>query len=125
MKAHLHTARVSPKKMNLIAGMVRGKKVSDALNQLKFTPKKAARLLFKAISSAVANASNNFKQEPDKLYIKNIMVNKGIVYKRGLPVSRGRYHRILKRNTNLTVEVGLEEPEKVKSGKQDSEKRES
>lgn len=110
MKATLKNARISPKKMNLVAGLVRGAKVEDALNQLKFTPKKAAHLLYKLIASAAANATNNFAQDRDKLYVKSILVGKGITYKRGIPVSRGRYHPILKRNSNVRVEIGLLEP---------------
>lgn len=113
MRAYLKNARISPKKMNLVAGMIRGKKATDALTQLKFTPKKAAQLLYKTLSSAVANAANNLQQEKDKLVIKSILVNKGTTYKRGLAVSKGRYHRILKRNTNLTIEIGLEEPKEA------------
>ena len=107
MKSVLTNARISPKKINLIAGMIRGKKAEEALTMLKFTPKKAAQMLYKIISSALANATNNFGQKREDLYIKSIIVNKGITYKRGLAVSRGRYHRILKRNSNVTVEVGL------------------
>jgi large subunit ribosomal protein L22 len=110
MKAILRNARISPKKMNLVAGLVRGKKAQDALAQLKFTPKKGAEILYKVISSAIANATNNFKQRKEGLYIKSILVTKGMTYKRGIPVSRGRYHPILKRNTHITVEVGMEEP---------------
>jgi len=109
MKASLKNARISPKKANLVAGLIRGKKAVDALSQLKFTPKKAAEILYKILQSAVSNATTNFAQDEDKLYIKSIIVNKGITYKRGIPVSRGRYHRILKRNSNITVEVGLQE----------------
>ena len=119
MISSLKNARISPKKMNLVAELVRGQKAVDALNQLKFTPKKAAHILYKVISSAVANATNNRAQDADKLYIKSILVTKGTTYKRGLPVSRGRYHRILKRNSNIQVEVEVQQAEK------DSEKRES
>ena len=93
--------------------MIRGKKASDALTQLKFTPKKAAQILYKTLSSAIANAENNLQQEKDKLVIKSIIVNKGVTYKRGLAVSRGRYHHIDKRNTNLTIEIGLEEAKPI------------
>lgn len=95
--------------MNLIAGLVRKKKAQEALDQLKFTPKKGAELLYKVLHSAVSNATNNFKQKKENLIIKSILVTKGMTYKRGIPVSRGRYHPILKRNSHVTVEVGIEE----------------
>ena len=69
MKSSLKNARISPKKMNLVAGLVRGKKADEALAQLKFTPKKGAHLLYKVLSSAVSNASNNFKQKKENLYV--------------------------------------------------------
>lgn len=108
MKAFSKNVRISPKKATLIAGMVQRMNAKEALTQLKFTPKKGAKVLYKLISSAVANAKNNFQQDENKLVIKTIRVTKGITYKRGLPVSRGRYHRIFKRNSNIFVEVGLD-----------------
>ena len=99
--------------MNLVAGLVRGKKVNEALSQLKFTPKKGAEILYKVLQSALSNATNNFAQDADTLVIKSILVTKGITYKRGIPVSRGRYHPILKRNSNIVVEIGLLEPVKT------------
>ncbi|MBU0981432.1 50S ribosomal protein L22 [Patescibacteria group bacterium] len=107
MKAVLKNARISPKKMNLVAGLVRGKMVEDALNQLRFTPKKGAKILTKVIKSAAANAETNFKQEPKKLFIKEIVVNKAPTFKRSVPISRGRAHPILKRNSHVTVLVDV------------------
>lgn len=105
MKALLKNTRISPKKANLVAGMVRGVTVEDALAQLRFVPKKAARLLYKAIDSAAANAEHNLKQKRGDLYIKEIVVTKGPTYKRGVPVSRGRQHPILKRTAQIRVTV--------------------
>lgn len=124
MKSYLKNARISPKKLNLVAGMVRGEKAKAALDQLKFTPKKGAKILHKLITSAVANATNNFEQTEDNLFVKNILVTKGVTYKRGLPVSRGRYHPVLKRNTNIMVEVGLLDPTLAKSTKKPAAKTE-
>ena len=107
MKAFLNNARISPKKMNLIAGLVRGQKAQEALDRLRLTPKKAAQMLRKVVVSALANANNNFDQKTEDLYIKSIIVNKGVTLKRGIPISRGRYHPILKRNSNITVEIGV------------------
>lgn len=132
MKASSKNVRISPKKAVLIAGMVKQMNAKEALNQLKFTPKKGAKVLFKIITSAVANAKNNFQQDEDKLVIKTIRVTKGITYKRGLPISKGRYHRILKRNSNILVEVGLnadisdkkDEKEEKKPSKKTTAKKE-
>gem|GEM_PF-390404 len=117
MKAVLRKIRISPKKANLVAGMVRGQKVNDALGLLKFMPKKGAKILYKVIHSAASNAKNNFKQSMDDLVITKILVTKGPTYKRSLPISRGRTHPILKRTSHITVEVGLVEKGEVRSEK--------
>lgn len=103
MKAILRSIRITPKKANLIAGMVRNKPTQEALTILKYTPKKAAKLLHKLLASAVANAVNNFKQDEAGLLVKEIVVTKGPTFKRGVPVSRGRVYPILKRTSNITV----------------------
>jgi len=105
MKAILKRARISPQKVNLVADLVRNKKVKDALDILKFTPKKAAMYLYKTIKSAASNAEKNFNQDIEKLYIKEIVVNQGTVYKRFIPVSKGRAHPILKKTCHITVHV--------------------
>ncbi len=112
MKAIARNIRISPKKANLVAGLVRKKKAQEALDILKFTPKKGAKILYKVLHSAMANAENNFKQKKDSLVIKEIVVNEGPTFKRSVPVSRGRVHPILKRNSHITVTLGLEEKEK-------------
>ncbi|MBI2464105.1 50S ribosomal protein L22 [Candidatus Peregrinibacteria bacterium] len=118
MKAILRQVRITPKKAHIVAGMLRGKKVSDALDFLKFTPKKAAKILYKVIASAAANAQNNFKQDFDHLYISEIYVTEGATYKRSMPVSRGRAHPILKRTAHIVVHLNVEIPaEKPKKNK--------
>lgn len=103
MKATLRQTRISPKKANLVAALVRNKKVTEAVDTLAFTPKKAAPILKKLIESAAANAENNFKQNKDELYIKEIVVNEGPTYKRRNMVSRGRSHMIRKRTSHIKV----------------------
>jgi large subunit ribosomal protein L22 len=110
MKAVLRNVRISPKKANLVAGLVRGAMVKDALNQLKFTPKKAADILYKVIASASANAVTNFKQNQDSLYVKEIVVTKGPAYRRGRSISKGRVHPILKKTSIITVYVDVKAP---------------
>lgn len=107
MKAVLRTIRISPKKANLVAGTVRGKRVNEALALLKFMPKKGADILYKVVHSAASNAKNNFNQSMDELHVTKILVTKGPTYKRSLPISRGRAHPIRKRTSHITVEVGL------------------
>jgi len=125
MKATLKNTRISPKKANLVAGLVRGAMVSDALDQLKFTPKKAADILYKVIASAAANAETNFKQKRDRLYIKEILVTKGPTYKRSVSISRGRMHPRLKRTSHITVLVDVQatpEPKAKESTKKETPK---
>lgn len=110
MKAILRTTRITPKKANLIAGMIRKKTTGEALEILKYTPKKAAKMIHKLLTSAVANATNNFKQEPKTLMVKEVIINKGPTLKRGVPVSRGRVYPILKRTAHITVILGVADP---------------
>lgn len=105
MKAIAKNIRISPKKLRVVAEVVRWKKASDALDFLKFAPKKWASLLYKILYSAVKNAENNDNQKLSDLYIGTLIVNKGIVYKRWNPVSRGRTHPILKRTSNVKLEL--------------------
>ena len=108
MKAYLKQIRISPKKVSLVAAMVCGKPVAEALRILKFTLKRSAPVVAKLIASAIANAENNFKQDPEKLFILKITVNGGTILKRGRPISRGRWHPIKKRTSHITVELEIE-----------------
>jgi large subunit ribosomal protein L22 len=119
MKAILRHLRVSPLKANLVAALVRGKKAVDAVDILKFTPKKTARPLMKLIQSAIANAETNFKQDKQDLYVKEIVVTKGATYKRSVPVSRGRANPILKRTTHMTVKLAVKATEAKASKKEE------
>lgn len=125
MKAIARNIRISPKKANLVAGLVRRKNAAEALDTLKFTPKKGAKVLYKVLHSAVANAENNFKQKRDALVIQEIIVTQAPTYKRSVPVSRGRVHPILKRNSHITVTVGLEDGKEVAKPEVKEEKTEA
>mgnify|MGYP003400285354 CR=1 FL=1 len=105
MKAYWKNIRISPKKLRVVAEVVRNRDAAWALNFLKFAPKKWADILYKVLHSAVANAVNNDNQDPKNLYIETLSINKGIVYKRGQPVSRSRMHAILKRTSNVRLEL--------------------
>jgi large subunit ribosomal protein L22 len=105
MKAHLRRIRISPKKANIVAGIIRGKSASQALDLLRFTPKKSAQILYKVLQSAVANAENNHQAKAEKLYIKSVVVNKGPVYKRHLASIRGRALPINKPTAHISIEL--------------------
>lgn len=105
MKAYGKNIRISPKKLRVIAECIRGKSAQESLGFLKFAPKKWADILYKILFSAVSNAQNNDSQKLENLYIETLIINKGIVYKRWNPVSRGRMHPILKRTSNIKLEL--------------------
>lgn len=109
MISHLRQFRVSSKKANLVAALVRNKKVEDAVDILRFTPKKTALVLKKLIESAAANAEHNDKQKRESLVVDQIIVTEGPTYKRRVMVSRGRAHPILKRTAHITVKLRSEE----------------
>ena len=103
MKAYGKNIRISPKKLRVVAEVIRGQSASEALKFLKFAPKKWALILYKVLYSAVKNAENNDNQKLSDLYVWTLIVNKGIVYKRWNPVSRWRMHPILKSTSNITL----------------------
>lgn len=105
MKAYWKNIRISPKKLRVVAEVVRARDVNWALNFLKFAPKKWAEIIYKVLHSAVSNAVNNDSQNIDSLYITTLSVSKGIVYKRWQPISRWRTHPILKRTSNVSIEL--------------------
>ncbi len=102
-KATLKYVRISPRKARLVAKNVKNLPVEEALNILKFTPKKAARLIYKVLYSALANAEHNYSMDIDRLYVKNVLVNEGPTWKRIRPRAMGRATRILKRTSHITV----------------------
>jgi large subunit ribosomal protein L22 len=103
MKSFVNNHRQQPRKVRLVADMVRGKSVDRALVELKFLPKRATNAILKAVASAAANASHNFKVAPQDLIVKNITVEKGITLKRSMPMSRGRAFPIKKRTSRIQV----------------------
>lgn len=105
MKAVLKNYRQSPRKVRLIADLVRGKKVNEALKTLTFVNKRAAEPFAKVILSAAANAKQAGKN-PDTLTIKKVAVDKGVVYTRFMPRARGSASPINRRNSHITVELG-------------------
>ncbi|MBW0144484.1 50S ribosomal protein L22 [Sphingomicrobium clamense] len=101
--------RGSPRKLNLVAGLIRGRKVEEALNILKFSPKAMAEDAYKVLASAVANAENNHNLDVDALVVAEASVGKSITMKRFATRARGRSTRIEKPFSRLRVVVREQE----------------
>lgn len=97
--------RMSPRKVRVVADMVRGKGVEEALGLLKMTPKEAARVVEKAINSAASNATQNYGLVREDLFVSTIYADEGPTLKRMKAGARGRYKPILKRGAHITVGV--------------------
>ncbi len=97
--------RTSPQKLNLLAQMIRGKKVDKALNDLSFSKRRVAVEVKKCLQSAVANAENNHGLDVDELIVSEAFVGKNLVMKRGRPRARGRFGKILKPFAQVTITV--------------------
>ena len=97
--------RISPQKLNLVAGLIRGKKVAAALADLEFSRKRIAKDVRKCLQSAIANAENNHDLDIDDLVVAEAHVGKALVMKRFAPRGRGRAGRIMKPFANLTIVV--------------------
>ncbi len=95
--------RTSPQKLNLVAAMIRGKKVEKALADLTFSHKRIAKDVKKTLQSAIANAENNHDLDVDELVVSEAFVGKGLVMKRWKPRARGRVGKILKPFSQLTI----------------------
>ncbi len=109
--AILRSVRLSPQKGRLVADQVRGLAVDKALNLLKFSPKKGARIIQKVVESAIANAEHNDGADIDELKITRILVEQGPVFKRFRPRAKGRASKILKPTCHIFVTVGDESQE--------------
>lgn len=104
-QAVLKFVRLSPNKARLMADLVRGKKVDEALNILKFSTQKTAKVIRKVLESAIANAENNNGADVDELKVKEIFVDEGPVMKRIMPRAKGRADRIVKPTSHITIRV--------------------
>lgn len=102
-KATVKYARISSRKIAIVANLIRGKNVDEALAILKFTPKAGAEVLEKLLKSAIANAENNNQMNHSKLYIAEIYSNQGPTLKRIRPAAKGSAVRIRKRTSNTTI----------------------
>jgi large subunit ribosomal protein L22 len=97
--------RISPQKGRLVADLIRGKQVEEALLILRFTPKKAARILTKTLRAAIANATDTQNLDPDRLYVKRTYVDGGTTLRRFTPRAHGRATPLRKRTSHFTIVV--------------------
>ena len=97
--------RTSPQKLNLVAGLIRGKKVDKALADLTFSKRRIAGEVKKVLQSAIANAENNHGLDVDNLVVAEAWVGKNLVMKRGRPRARGRFGKIMKPFSEITIKV--------------------
>ncbi|WCR58240.1 50S ribosomal protein L22 [Wolbachia endosymbiont of Ctenocephalides felis wCfeJ] len=105
IKASSRVLKSTPHKLNLVAGLVRNKKVSFATVQLRFCEKKAADLITKVLNSAIANAQHNYGLDVDDLYIKEVLVGKSFTLRRVCPKAMGRANRVNKYYSNITIKL--------------------
>ena len=104
-RSFTRSIRISPQKLNLVAGLIRGLGVNQALAQLTFSKKRIAKLVKASLNSAIANAENNHDLDVDNLVVHKVNVGKGLVMKRFRARARGRGARILKPFSNLEIIV--------------------
>ncbi len=105
MRAVTRMVRVAPRKVRLVVDQIRGCKVEDALNILKFTPKSSAAIIAKTLRAAIANAENTQSADVDRLYVKQITIDEAGMWKRFMPRAMGRATRVRKRLSHVTVVV--------------------
>jgi large subunit ribosomal protein L22 len=105
--ANLRNVRVSPRKARLVADMIRGERVTEALRRLQFCDKKSAAMLSKLLMSAISNAKDKTQVDIDDLVITKLTVDMGRTLKRYLPRAQGRASNIRKRSSHISMELGL------------------
>ena len=105
-KAIARYVRIAPRKVRLVVDLIRGKKASEAIAILKYTPKAASPVVEKVLNSALANADHNYNMDLDNLYVKEVFVDQGPTLKRFRPRAQGRAFRIQKRTSHITVVLG-------------------
>ena len=102
-RATLKYARISARKVKIVADLIRGKDAGEALSIVKFTPKASSEVIEKLLKSAIANAENNNGMNRENLYVEECFANKGPTMKRIRPRAQGRAYRIEKRTSHITV----------------------
>lgn len=104
-KAQLNYVRISPRKVQIVCDLIRGKNVAQATAILMNTPKAASEYMLKLLKSAASNAENNHQMDPEKLYVSETFANPGPIIKRIQPRAQGRAYRINKRTSHITIVV--------------------
>ncbi|GHV35729.1 50S ribosomal protein L22 [Synergistales bacterium] len=104
-KAMVRQIRVSPTKVRQVLTLIRGKGAEDAMTILRFSPQRAARIIYKVLQSAIANAEHNYGMDTDKLYVFTAYADRGPVMKRFRPASMGRAHPYVHHTSHVTVTV--------------------
>ena len=102
-KAYLRYVRISPRKVQIVCDLIRGKDAGTAMAVLMQTPKAASEPVLKLLKSAAANAENNHQMDPEKLYVSATYANPGPIIKRMRPRAQGRAFRINKRTSHITI----------------------
>ena len=105
-KAIIRYQRMSPRKARIVANMIRGKDIDEAMAILRLQERKAARIMRKLLVSAIANAHTNNSLEVDNLVVKEVLVDGGPIQKRWLPRAMGRAYRVEKKTSHVYVELG-------------------
>ena len=116
--AHLKYLRITPRKVRIVADLIRGKKVGAALSMLAYVEKRAALPLAKLLRSAVANAeqaSKNQQFDADRLTVKSLMVDQGPSLRRFMPRAMGRAFKVLKKTSHISLTISDEVPKKKRS----------
>ena len=103
--ATLKYARISSRKVKIVADLIRGKDVNEALSIVKFTPKASSEIIEKLLKSAIANAENNHEMKSENLYVAEIYANQGPTLKRIRPAAKGSAVRIRKRTSHITIKL--------------------
>ena len=98
-------ARISPRKVEIVCNMIRGKDAKLALALMENTPKAGCELMIKVLKSAMANAENNYEMDPEKLYVCETYAGAGPILKRGMPRAKGSMYRINKRTSHIMIAV--------------------
>ena len=102
-RAELKYARISARKVKIVAVLIRGKDAQEALSIVKFAPKASSEIIYKLLKSAMANAENNHGMSTEKLYVAEIYANQGPTLKRIRPAAKGSAVRIRKRTSHITI----------------------
>ena len=108
-RAYLRYVRIAPRKVQIVLDLIRNQPVDKAMAILKHTPKAACEPLAKLLKSAIANAENNHKMDPEKLYVSEVFATPGPIIKRIMPRAQGRAYRINKRTSHVTLAVAEKE----------------